>query len=964
MIHLNYKGIHAVAFTAVFLSAISGCVREEVEAPSPQPSDKVRLELYTDQPGYALPATRADEPNEVYGGDPPMVLVYTGTDGDAVFSEAVLSERNGTSTTVTLSKTTSPSTVVIIGNAPTMYFNGTADKTFDAATLAADLDGTTLAQLGGLVQTTKLDVPLHDKPIYSELMTTLPAPPAACAVTAPGGIDENTDLGSASGKLVLSRAVALAEIFISPEIDYLEQFSIGALKASRNGSLYHYSGTYINDPNNVTDMMNTLSNTEGDNAATGPGAPGMFPLYLYECPTAQGTELIFQATYNGEMCYYKLAFTVGGELIPVERNKKYIFTIHSATKGYPTVQEAIAGDPWNGIRGEIEVMDATGHEIVSNGQYYLAVSNSSVVVYGDETDLTEAFTVTTDAHTGISATAGKIVFVVTDGSGTVTASTTTIAIGTSAGTATATPVTVTMPTGVTSATATLTLGNLLQTVTFERRAALSGLGVIQLPDEDYVTCEIESRGTGDWLSVSTDGENEITDAVTLHEPGALHIMGIQLNYEGPQTGGTIYASRMVDGGQLLRSKIYVNQDAIVETYMNYGYVGAFWRHDQTGERLIRNLRSVNGSGIEGEWNATVIAGEEWIMLDTEQPSGGVEWKGQTVADMLTEDGQHQVGGNATTVSGNCAADDTGEIYFRIGLDGTIGPEEHRYGVIRLIYNDYKKSQLLYIRQGEAADYLMRNGDPVPNGAISARTKTVKYSPYNLTAQDYLDGTKTGGTDYRDHSQVGVNGGVFTEYPSQGGAFFQWANENLPTYAWHPTNPTDMITGWDNNETNKHWDALKATNETCPMGYRRPTDGSTSAAISSPAIADSEQRQSLWLNPQTSNSRNNDNSLWGYLADGFFDRHYIQISNTSFANTAVRPNSADVGYIGRLFYNPNNNASLFFPFSGYRVYKVSFTGFCGDYWSASIGSLYVSPTYAAQYNYSRNHAFSVRCVKEE
>ncbi|MCD8174163.1 MAG: hypothetical protein LUD76_12055 [Alistipes sp.] len=785
MIHIHYKWIPAAVCWAALLSAISGCVREEVEAPAPMPPDKVRLELYTDQPGYALPATRADEPNETYGGDPPMVLVYTRTDGDAVFSEAVLSVKTGSSTTVTLSKTTSPSTVVIIGNAPTMYFNGTADKPFDTASLSAELDGTTLAQLGGLVQTTRLNAPLHDKPIYSELMPGLPAPPAGCAVTAPGGIDENTDLGSASGKLVLSRAVAMAEIFISPEIDYLEQFSIGALKASRNGSLYHYSGTYINDPDNVTDMMNTLSNTEGDNAATGPGAPGMFPLYLYECPTAQGTELIFQATYKGEMCYYKLAFTVGGEPIPVERNKKYIFTILSATKGYPTVQEAIAGDPWNGIRGEIEVMDATGHEIVSNGRYYLAVSNSSVVVYGDETDLTEAFTITTDAHTGLNITAGKIVFDATGGSGTVTASTTTIAIGSAPGSATATPVTVTMPAGVTSATATLSLGNLVQTVIFTREEPLSFTGINRL-DGDYVTCEITRRGAGDWLTgVSSDGENSLPDGITLAEPGPLYIISeanIGTGAGSARTGGELYAVRKYPDGSQSRSKIYTRQDYLDTGMINpvvpadgRFYVGAFWRHNQTGERLIR-IPYQNETA--GEWTAIVIDGADWIKLDIKlskddiRNGGGITWDAdESPADMNEKDAEYQVTGNATTVSGNATAERP--IYFRIGLKSTLPSAETapRYGRVLIQYNNGTSSAFLYIRQGEAADYLMRNGDPVPNGSITARTKTVKYSPYNLTSPEYIDGTRPGGTNSADHSQVGTRGGVFTEYPSQGGCFF-------------------------------------------------------------------------------------------------------------------------------------------------------------------------------------------------
>ncbi|MDR2231532.1 MAG: fimbrillin family protein, partial [Tannerella sp.] len=45
------------------------------------------------------------------------------------------------------------------------------------------------------------------------------------------------------------------------------------------------------------------------------------------------------------------------------------------------------------------------------------------------------------------------------------------------------------------------------------------------------------------------------------------------------------------------------------------YIGAFWKHDQVGERLIRMPRILNDSA-DGVWTAHVIEGKSWILLDT------------------------------------------------------------------------------------------------------------------------------------------------------------------------------------------------------------------------------------------------------------------------------------------------------------------------------------------------------------
>jgi hypothetical protein len=64
-----------------------------------------------------------------------------------------------------------------------------------------------------------------------------------------------------------------------------------------------------------------------------------------------------------------------------------------------------------------------------------------------------------------------------------------------------------------------------------------------------------------------------------------------------------------------------------------------------------------------------------------------------------------------------------------------------------------------------------------------------------------------------------------------------------------------------------------------------------------------------------------NSIWGYYADGFFDRRKLENASSSVVNSTVLPSTKDIAHIGRLFFNPLSgskrySASLFFPAAGW------------------------------------------------
>ena len=316
------------------------------------------------------------------------------------------------------------------------------------------------------------------------------------------------------------------------------------------------------------------------------------------------------------------------------------------------------------------------------------------------------------------------------------------------------------------------------------------------------------------------------------------------------------------------------------------FVGAFWRNDQEGERLIR---IPHGSG----W--TAIASHDWIMLDTEESADENVWNlpdqpqpanmSLDVNDLL-----HRLPATAGgIVRGN------GEIYFRIGMRSRLPQGAMpRYGQGILTHNNNRYSHIIWIRQGEIADYLMEDvGD-------GARPYAVRFSPFNLTGASF--------------GVVGYRGGIPAAYPSRAGAFWTWAGlTSVPPTAFAPIGGF----GLSIIPTNLSWfNALSAVHESCPPGYRRPD-------------TDNEFRQSLISNLTPHVATNAQilatNMTWGYYADGWFDRHgrtaapagglfQVRPASSTVHGTGTQV-AQNVAYIGRLFFNPRTNASLFFPATG-------------------------------------------------
>ncbi len=458
--------------------------------------------------------------------------------------------------------------------------------------------------------------------------------------------------------------------------------------------------------------------------------------------------------------------------------------------------------------------------------------------------------------------------------------------------------------------------------------------------------------------------------------------------------------KQLKGGVIYTLKVnFVKDDGVI--YDNKPpsnvmmYVGAFWKSHQTGERLITIKRPTDGQldAIDGAWEAKVIAGNAWIVLDT-QPSADQYNIAMNVPLKSGNDNEfdtdYPVNSIARTVTGYIDQN-TPQIYFRIGLTSPYyGTSDNpsRYGLVQLTYKNNTMKHRIWIRQGHEPDYLIAYGSPesLTSGHTSGfhRYEAIKLSPYNLTA-DAFDQPVVSQADYYNASVIGPRS-RFTDYPTQAGAHFQWASSGQMRYAWNPyssaiPNPPSSAT-WVQGVESNFWNSLQANHEVCPPGYRRVNDGFSDKADDGSNITQSELRQSLFEDLTTGfvYDPNLSNSVFGYYADGFFDRRQI-VDVGRGRPTTVANGTKDIAHAGRLFYNPftgfeHAGSSLFFPLGGTRSQNAGAIGNLGGeagYWTSSRltsgGNVHMlrlrelpTPVIIEPEATSGNFGFLIRCVK--
>jgi len=396
-----------------------------------------------------------------------------------------------------------------------------------------------------------------------------------------------------------------------------------------------------------------------------------------------------------------------------------------------------------------------------------------------------------------------------------------------------------------------------------------------------------------------------------------------------------------DGSNALQREIKVtlNQEGYRFLILPWArqYTGAFFKHDQKGERIITGQHP-----IDKDWSVEVPGDyESWITLSSTpsfDPKAGTDDPGNPEYYTVTPN-QHKEEERYTDgriVRGK------GRVYFRLGLKKNLVSSETdapRYGYVILNYQRQDKngdfhweSKNIYVREGEAPDYLYRSTDPVDNNPNvddkfeplvgQSRLAAAKFSPYNLTIPDYLESTPA-----YDFKQLEARKGVLVKYPTRGGAYFQWAIDLTDTSrsdfqraAYNPAN-RPAATNWGVGEPSSQliWKPTTGTSysdlfEMCPDGYRRPTDGyvdrishngfyaNMEGENKNEGILYSEIRSSLFKNVYAGNANavsdfesidpvtddgngtfpTGDNvrgelpgTAFGFYADGFYDRRPIR-----------------------------------------------------------------------------------------
>lgn len=370
------------------------------------------------------------------------------------------------------------------------------------------------------------------------------------------------------------------------------------------------------------------------------------------------------------------------------------------------------------------------------------------------------------------------------------------------------------------------------------------------------------------------------------------------------------------------------------------YMGTFHRHAEYGERIItwnntgswvaviepeNSHRNPDGSGGYADYSDVVFdryvsPAQEAGILYTQNPGNAEDYSVSNTWDKLVT-----INGKETrTLSGN------GKVYLRVGWQKSITRStapRNRYAkiTIRDQIDDMSTSRVLsvlFIRKGEDPDYLMRQGDPIEGGVYTGnRSDALMFSPYDVTSPY---GNKVE-NEYFNYPFIGSGEGKLVEYPSQGGSYFKWGSgRGISLYTRFAPY------GYFNNNVTVP-SAWSGAVDVCPDGYRTPAYDNRTELIADYAFPNPyssldglEMVQSMYVKPEQDLGHapydwrkqipypqdKSANWMFGYYADGYFDRGPIILKPSAYVSYA-----GSEGYDGLMVFNPYSLSSIFLPATG-------------------------------------------------
>lgn len=825
----------------------------------------------------------------------------------------------------------------------------------------------TFPTLGDVKRALKFTLPSSSKSddTSDKVITRMIAPQPMLVEVLLDNIDANTQIGTPESPVLMQRTTVKISVRNETQenglaghrqetllgANLINTPSEGYLFAMDNESLLeiarHQTGA-------GSDLNGFISSPSG-------GAEEYPTCTLYSFESVSGTQtptaLVVQATYLGRPYFYRLNLDIQKKDYALVRNFHYIVRINSIKQaGSDTMEEATAKETPDNIDYTVNVTDDASADMVTDGEYYLGVSNSEFyALAGDALQNVSISTVSSNYPK-----AGRIEL----SGGLTLAGGNSLSASSDKAIPTKTDIVVNLPANFTEGTVTVVYSEILsRTINVYKNPQVQKLGVL-LKDfgfskTDYISARVEETYK-DWLMLTLKNElNEIVEERDLFtrcesEAGGINVrvkanLGdnsspeFRIGYVDFFRKDNVGNARVLIKQEMFNVYHEVQGKAVLQPYT---YVGTFHRHNQTAERIIR-IDSKIAEGNAYQWRAFVIYGDfiRLSLTDSEDPG-------------INEDDFYGQGDNTTTfgadLEGRYEVKDgkvdvevrnASRIFFRMGLTSTISAHAIRYGLIGLQVNNNVGTDVIdryiFVRQGEEADYLMNPHDPIAidpsfkpvyagqqQVLMGSRPLAAKLSPLNLTDPNGAL-----------HSDLSGRKGVFTTYPSQAGYLYQ----SISKQGWiaDPRKSDEVMqsgkpTGWDKvGNVQYPW---IPDYEVCPEGYYHPQngidDGTNTDANAN--VENASMRQSLWLYPANGGVSQTENFIIGYMADGYYDRQPMDlIYQAEFGDRAPKHQQpvlvnegANIAYIGTLAFNPHTVASIFMPMAGYyeQVMKIVYAGY--------------------------------------
>lgn len=396
----------------------------------PIDKNKVTIEIFTRSQNFKLPESRGGSSNESFIEKTPYIIVFK----NEVCTEVVQAMENSDTQKryVQLTKDSSGDfQFLILANNGTHFYWGEERKEWTVENLHACLERETLSDISNNLLTDKLESPLHTSPPYAAdrwdyilPMSHLTEPPVS-------EINESTEIGNSGSPLELIRGLAKVVFINEPEL-YLDSESntklpynpfdmegvITVKNISLQGKVYNHNGTPLNELTEIatdTEYQGVIYPMENITEDWAPpyyqASWGINVGYFYETAANQDTYFIIRGELTADFgsgvkeprtFYYKMAL-LDNEQKPmgIVRNHEYQFIITNVRgPGYDTIEEAIAAPPSNKtiLDYVVTTIDLSSHDVVSNGNYYLGITNSRYITYTDDNPDTwyHAFSIVTD----------------------------------------------------------------------------------------------------------------------------------------------------------------------------------------------------------------------------------------------------------------------------------------------------------------------------------------------------------------------------------------------------------------------------------------------------------------------------------------------------------------------------------------------------------------------------------------